>query len=112
MVSLATLFQKPTAKVLDKSDPSIVFQIKGGGSLCIEKSSGRLFKLSFCEANVKGEYKLKDIGVINIDKLKESVSGFCGCIIGSAVIKTRLGDFEMVDRKHIRRLRRWLKQYE
>ncbi|HBB44474.1 MAG TPA: hypothetical protein DCZ83_03755 [Candidatus Yonathbacteria bacterium] len=107
MASVMALHQKPTASALDESNTSITLKIKGGARLCIEKDTGQLFKLFYGEADDSGRHELNQIGTVRLDDLKESLSVLGGCL-GSATIKTKIGDLHATDYKQAGRLRKWL----
>ena len=99
------------AKNLDECNTSITIKVKGGSRLCIEKDTGRLFKLFYSEADDTGHHHLSHIDTVNLDTLNGSLSVLTGCL-GSASIKTKIGDLRVHDYKHAARLRRWLKSFE
>lgn len=105
------LIQKPTAKSLDESNTSITIKIKDGSRLCIEKDTGKLFKMYCYDGdNSLGVKRLSYVGTVRLDELKSSLSILHGCL-GGAVIKTKIGDLHVADYKHASRLRKWLKTF-
>lgn len=99
--------RKPTAKSLYESNTSIMLKIKGGARLCIEHDAGQLFKLYYGEADDSGEHNLYHVDNANFEMLQESLSILPGCL-GSATIKTKIGDLHISDYRQAGRLRRWL----
>ena len=97
----------PTSKHLDASNPSITLKIKGDARLCIEKDTGKLYKLIHSGPDDDGGHELRQIGTIRLDDLKGSLSLLGGCL-GSATIKTKIGDLHVDGYKQAARLRKWL----
>ncbi|MFZ2303442.1 MAG: hypothetical protein WAV98_01460 [Minisyncoccia bacterium] len=110
IIAIATVWGgqvAPTSKNLDESNTSITLKIKCGARLCIEKDTGQLYKLFYWEANDSGKHELNQIGTIRLDDLNGSLSLLSGCL-GSAIIKTKIGDLHVADYKQAGRLRKWL----
>ena len=107
MASVMALIQKPTEKSLVESNTSITLKIKCGVHLCIEKDTGQLCKLFYGAVGDSGKHELTEIGTVRLSDLKDSLSVLGGCL-GSATIKTKIGDLQVADYKQAGRLRRWL----
>lgn len=97
----------PTAKSLDESNTSITLKIKGGARLCIEKDTGQIYKLYYGATDDSGRHELKQIGNIRLNEIEGSLSHLGGCL-GSATIKTKIGDLHVSDYRQAGRLRKWL----
>lgn len=100
-----------TPKSLDESNTSITLKINGGARLCIEKDAGKLFKLFYSESDDSEHHHLRHIDTVNLQTLNESLSVLVGCL-GSATVKTKIGDLRASDYRHAARLRKWLKSFD